>query len=92
MSSDKKVHLCRLKRMSLEAYRGTCRNTTGRACVHLPVLVPVLVLALVPEPPVVVGQEGPLKMVVRKVETGFPGGAGKDLNRKNNSGNGSSMV
>ena len=81
--------------MSLEAYRGTCRKTTGKACAL--VLVPVLVIALVQELLLVpvVELEGPRKMVlsvVRKGEAEGHGEAGEGLNSKNNSGNGAGMV
>ena len=33
MASDKRSHLSQPQRMSLEAYRGTGRRTTGKACI-----------------------------------------------------------
>ena len=80
MSSDKKVHLCRLKRMSLEAYRGTCRRTTGKAC--------ILVLALERKPRVLVL----VLAMVRKGEEEGQGRAEKVLNNRKNGRNESGMV
>ena len=86
MSSDKKFHLCRLWRMSLEVYQGTGRRTTGKACILGLALVQGLQLEAVVE------LRKMVETMVRQSETESQGEVGEVVRSQSGRGNESSMV